>query len=84
MTETFDCDVCKKNLDPRKDAIVYLQLVKDGLCFALCAPTPEQVNSCAGSPCVRALRLDAELLGETLVPSDEETYLSDRFPPSPI
>lgn len=59
----MQCAVCGRHLDHQNDAVVYLGFGQrhdgkpgPGWVLALCAPTPEEVNSGVGSPCVAEAR----------------------------
>jgi hypothetical protein len=76
------CCTCQRELDPDADAAVYLGWGErydgqpgPGWVAALCAPTPEQVGSQTGSPCVAACRTWARGEGVQLVPSDYQGWL---------
>ncbi|MFO7254819.1 MAG: hypothetical protein C0P70_004760 [Bacillota bacterium] len=75
----MQCAVCGRYLDPDADAVVYLGFGRrhdgkpgPGWVLALCGPTPAEVDSRAGSPCVEEAR--QRLGDQPVVPSTYEEW----------
>jgi len=75
----MQCAICGRRLNPRTDTVVYLGFGRrydgrpgPGWVIALCGPTPAEVASQAGSPCVAEAR--QRLGDEQVYPSTYEEW----------